>query len=105
MSPTPPVPPNTTAASEYDRLLAAVTSENHPDDVWFVRWAIEQVTRLGEAASLRWRDINLVARRHTKTMHLVQAALTKDLCALPESCFTLCLWDKGQREQAWPETI
>jgi len=52
-SPTTPTPPNTTETSEYDRLLAAVTPESHPGDVWFVRWAIEQATRLGEAASLR----------------------------------------------------
>ncbi|MBS1102123.1 site-specific integrase [Gluconobacter sp. Dm-62] len=74
--PTPPTAPNTTESSEYDRLLAAVTSESHPDDVWFVRWAIEQATRLGEAASLRWRDVNLMARtislRHTKTLHLAE---------------------------------
>ncbi|GAJ30742.1 site-specific integrase [Acidomonas methanolica] len=44
--------------SEYDRLLAVVTSESHPDDVWFVRWAIEQATRRGEAAMLRWRDVD-----------------------------------------------
>jgi len=45
-------------SSEYDRLLAAVASDTHPDDTWFVRWAIEQATRRSEATALRWKDID-----------------------------------------------
>jgi len=51
---------------EYDRLIEAVTSETHPDDVWLVRFAIEQGTRRGEAILLRWQDVDFERR----TVHL-----------------------------------
>ncbi|MFT8897173.1 MAG: hypothetical protein ABF968_09475 [Acetobacter sp.] len=63
-------------AGEYERLLDAVRSDTHPDDVWLVRWSVEQATRLSEATSLRWCDVDLTARiiclAHTKTIHLAE---------------------------------
>ena len=47
---------------ELDRLLAAVAASPVPDDVWLVRWSIEQATRLGEALRLTWADVDLDAR-------------------------------------------
>jgi integrase len=47
---------------EYDRLLLAIGKSPHPDDVWLVRWSIEQGTRRSEALSLRWGDIDLERR-------------------------------------------
>jgi len=54
------------AESEFDRLIEAVTSATHPDDVWLVRFAIEQGTRRGEAILLRWQDVDFERR----TVHL-----------------------------------
>ncbi|NHN86888.1 tyrosine-type recombinase/integrase [Acetobacter musti] len=63
-------------SGEYERLLDAVRSDTHPDDVWLVRWSVEQATRLSEATSLRWCDVDLTARTislaHTKTIHLAE---------------------------------
>lgn len=44
--------------TEYDRLIDAVAGSCHPDDVWLVRWSIEQACRLGESLSLCWKDID-----------------------------------------------
>ncbi|ANA14454.1 MULTISPECIES: tyrosine-type recombinase/integrase [Acetobacter] len=47
---------------EFERLIEAVSASPHPDDVWLVRWSIEQGTRRGEALQLRWGDIDLQRR-------------------------------------------
>ncbi|MCQ9157301.1 tyrosine-type recombinase/integrase, partial [Acidomonas methanolica] len=51
-----------TEAGEYDRLLRAIGESPHSDDVWLVRWSIEQGTRRSEAIGLRWGDIDLDRR-------------------------------------------
>ena len=43
-------------------LLAAVATSENAADLPFVRWAVAQAMRQGEAMELRWRDINLDAR-------------------------------------------
>ena len=43
-----------------------MTSATHPDDIWLVRFAIEQDTRRGEAILLRWQDVDFERR----TVHL-----------------------------------
>ncbi|MFP2870874.1 site-specific integrase [Acetobacter tropicalis] len=47
---------------EFERLIEAVKSFPHPDDVWLVRWSIEQGTHRGEALQLRWGNIDLQHR-------------------------------------------
>lgn len=57
--------------SEAERLFAAISLSSCPDDLWLVKFSIEQGTRRSEAASLRWRDVNFNRRElklhHTKT--------------------------------------
>ncbi|CAP56194.1 putative phage integrase [Gluconacetobacter diazotrophicus PA1 5] len=45
--------------TEFDRLIVAVSDSVYPDDVWLVRWSIEQGTRRGEAIGLRWCDVDI----------------------------------------------
>ncbi|OUJ09208.1 site-specific integrase [Gluconobacter sp. DsW_058] len=58
---------------EYERLLEVMAKSPWPDDVAFVRFAIEQGTRREEALTLRWRDIDFdrhsLSFAKTKTMH------------------------------------
>ncbi|MFS3136171.1 site-specific integrase [Gluconacetobacter sacchari] len=48
--------------TEFDRLIVAVSDSIYPDDVWLVRWSIEQGTRRGEAIGLRWCDVDIERR-------------------------------------------
>ena len=48
--------------SELEQLIDTVGKSRHPDDVWLVRWSIEQGTRRGEAIKLRWGDIDMERR-------------------------------------------
>ncbi|WP_240149226.1 tyrosine-type recombinase/integrase [Asaia sp. As-1742] len=48
--------------SEYDRLVEVVSTSKHPDDVWLVKWSIEQACRLSESVSLSWKDIDFRSR-------------------------------------------
>ncbi|MFT8420089.1 MAG: site-specific integrase [Gluconacetobacter sp.] len=52
--------------TEFDRLIGVMETSPHPDDVWLIRWSIEQGTRRGEAMGLRWGDVDLERR----TIHL-----------------------------------
>nr|WP_310889159.1 site-specific integrase [Gluconacetobacter diazotrophicus] len=45
--------------TEFDRLIRVMESSPHPDDVWLIRWSIEQGTRRGEAMGLRWCDVDI----------------------------------------------
>ncbi|MDR6182124.1 integrase [Asaia bogorensis NBRC 16594] len=53
-----------THQSEYDRLIEVVSASEHADDVWLVKWSIEQACRLSESVSLCWRDIFCVSLLH-----------------------------------------
>ncbi len=48
--------------SEYDRLVEVVSASEHADDVWLVKWSIEQACRLSESVSLCWKDIDFRSR-------------------------------------------
>jgi len=48
--------------SEYDRLVDVVSASEHADDVWLVKWSIEQACRLSESVSLCWKDIDFRSR-------------------------------------------
>lgn len=48
--------------TEFDRLIRAASDSIHPDDVWLIRWSIEQGTRRGEAIGLRWCDVDIERR-------------------------------------------
>ncbi|MFT8720691.1 site-specific integrase [Acetobacter sp.] len=45
--------------SEYDRLIECMSGSVCPDDIWLVRWSIEQACRRGESLSLTWGDVDL----------------------------------------------
>ncbi|ACI52181.1 integrase family protein [Gluconacetobacter diazotrophicus PA1 5] len=49
---------NEQGKTEYERLIGAMLTSCHSDDVWLVRWSIEQACRLAESLSLRWKDID-----------------------------------------------
>ena len=54
--------------SEYDRLIEVVSASEHADDVWLVKWSIEQACRLSESVSLCWRDIDF----RNRTLSLIR---------------------------------
>ncbi|MCX2563696.1 tyrosine-type recombinase/integrase [Acetobacter thailandicus] len=45
--------------SEYNRLIECMADSVCLDDIWLVKWSIEQACRRGESLSLRWCDIDL----------------------------------------------
>jgi len=47
---------------EEERLLAAVAKSENAVDLPFVRFALAQATRRGEAMGVRWRDVDLDAK-------------------------------------------
>ena len=47
---------------EEERLLAAVAKSENVVDLPFVRFALAQATRRGEAMGIRWRDVDLDAK-------------------------------------------
>ncbi|GBQ83658.1 phage DNA recombinase [Asaia krungthepensis NRIC 0535] len=57
-----------THQNEYDRLIEVVSASEHADDVWLVKWSIEQACRLSESVSLCWRDIDF----RNRTLSLIR---------------------------------
>lgn len=45
--------------TEYDRLIECMADSVCSDDIWLVKWSIEQACRRGESMSLTWADIDL----------------------------------------------
>ncbi|RUT25741.1 DNA recombinase [Asaia sp. W19] len=72
--------------SEYDRLVDVVSASEHADDVWLVKWSIEQACRLSESVSLCWKDFDFRSRtlslarvkseRHREELGLEKRPLT-----------------------------